>query len=308
MPTLTRHAWVEKTVCPRMNRRAVVLGLVLPALVAPVATEARTAKEPSLDRSNSDATLVLARFTNLFDVQIVPQSMIDSLVRWQVGIRDVVRGTGRLLSWSIAESAQGYRAPDLTTLTTFPLPTSDDSWATSGFGWRDDPMRHRKKFHSGADIRAKPGTPVFAAGDGVVIFAGRQGGYGNIVMVDHGGGVITRYAHLRRILTAKGDSITAGKRIGQVGTTGRTTGPHLHFEVRLDGNPVCPTTALTVGKLQREAPDEGKLAAFALAPEMQAHQTSPLDPPKVRKAKTKKSTTGSRPDRPGHVKTVRPVS
>jgi murein DD-endopeptidase MepM/ murein hydrolase activator NlpD len=291
--------------------RAVVLGLVLPALVAPVATEARTSKQPILDRAGSpddDAsfpTLALARFTSIFDVQIVPQSMVDSLVRWQVGLRDVVRGTANRL----AELAQatGFRTPDLTTLTTFPLPRSDDSWATSGFGWRDDPMRHRAKFHSGADIRAKPGTPVFAAGDGVVIFAGRQGGYGNLVTVDHGGGVITRYAHLRRIHTVKGDSITAGKRIGQVGSTGRTTGPHLHFEVRLDGNPVCPTTALTVGKLQREAPEEAKLAAFALAPEMQTHQTSALDPPKARKARKAKSNE-SRPDRPGRVKHVRPVS
>jgi murein DD-endopeptidase MepM/ murein hydrolase activator NlpD len=224
-------------------------------------------------------------------------------VRWQVGIRDVMRGTAN----RIAELAQdtGFRMPDLTVLTTFPLPTSDDSWATSGFGWRDDPMRHRPKFHPGADVRAKPGTPVFAAGDGVVIFAGRRGGYGNIVMVDHGGGVITRYAHLRRIHTTEGDVITAGKRIGQVGSTGRATGPHLHFEVRLDGNPVNPTAALTVAELQREAPEQGKIAAFALSPAMQTHATSALDPPKTRKTKAKPE---SRPDRPGRVKRVRPVS
>jgi murein DD-endopeptidase MepM/ murein hydrolase activator NlpD len=290
-----------------MFRRAVVLGLVVPALVAPVATEARTSKEPSLERSvapDRDATLALARFTNIFDIQLVPQSMVDSIIRWQVGIRDIVRGTANRLADLVQDT--GFRAPDLTTLTTFPLPTSDDTWATSGFGWRNDPMRHRAKFHSGADIRAKPGTPVYAAGDGVVIFAGRQGGYGNLVTVDHGGGVVTRYAHLRRIHTAKGETLTGGKRIGQVGTTGRTTGPHLHFEVRLDGNPVDPTTALTVGRLQREAPEQGKLAAFALSPEMQTHQTSALDPPKARKAKKKPSE--SRPDRPGRVKRVRPVS
>jgi murein DD-endopeptidase MepM/ murein hydrolase activator NlpD len=290
-----------------MFRRAVVLGLVVPALVAPVATEARTSKEPSLERSvapDRDATLALARFTNIFDIQLVPQSMVDSIIRWQVGIRDIVRGTANRLADLVQDT--GFRAPDLTTLTTFPLPTSDDTWATSGFGWRNDPMRHRAKFHSGADIRAKPGTPVYAAGDGVVIFAGRQGGYGNLVTVDHGGGVVTRYAHLRRIHTAKGETLTGGKRIGQVGTTGRTTGPHLHFEVRLDGNPVDPTTALTVGRLQREAPEQGKLAAFALSPEMQTHQTSALDPPKARKAKKKPSE--SRPDRRGRVKRVRPVS
>jgi murein DD-endopeptidase MepM/ murein hydrolase activator NlpD len=290
-----------------MVRRAVVLGLVLPALVAPAA-DARTQQEPTLDRSTISPdrdTLAIARFANLFDIDLVSHTLVDSMVRWQIGIRDVVRGTASRFAALVQDS--GFHVPDLTTLTTFPLPTSDDSWATSGFGWRDDPMRHRRKFHSGADIRAKSGTPVFAAGDGVVVFAGRQGGYGNIVMLDHGGGVITRYAHLRRILAAKGEVITAGKRLGQVGSTGRATGPHLHFEVRLDGNPVDPTAAMTVGKLQREAPEEGKLAAFALSPEMQTHATSDLDPPRTRASK-KSHKHESRPARPGYVKRVRPVS
>ncbi|MFN0251010.1 MAG: M23 family metallopeptidase [Kofleriaceae bacterium] len=291
--------------------RAVVLGLVLPVLIAPV-VDARTSKEPvQVDRSAAPnvvdtSMLAFARFTSIFDLEIVPQPFVDQIVRWRVSLRDVVRGTANRLAALVQDTT--FRAPDLTALTTFPLPASDDSWATSGFGWRDDPMRHRRKFHPGADIRAKPGTPVFAAGDGVVIFAGRQGGYGNLVKIDHGGGVTTRYAHLRRIHVSEGEVIVGGKRIGQVGSTGRTTGPHLHFEIRLDENPVCPTTALTVGKLQREAPDEATLAAFALAPEVQTHQTSALDPPKVRKAASKKSTTESRPDRPGRVKRVRPVS
>jgi murein DD-endopeptidase MepM/ murein hydrolase activator NlpD len=291
-----------------MSRRAVVLGLVLPALVAPAA-QARTQQEPTLDRSliaPDHDTLALARFAKLFEIDIVPHALVDQLVRWQVGIRDVVRGTASRFALIAQDS--GFHVPDLTTLTTFPLPRSTDSWATSGFGWRDDPMRHRRKFHSGADIRAKSGTPVFAAGDGVVVFAGRQGGYGNIVMLDHGGGVITRYAHLRRILAAKGDVITAGMRIGQVGSTGRATGPHLHFEVRLEGSPVDPTAALTVAKLQREAPEEGKLAAIALSPDMQAHATSDLDPPRSGKTASKTKKPESRPARPGYVKRVRPVS
>src|SRR3982751_1387160 len=88
---------------------------------------------------------------------------------------------------------RGLRVPDVSVLTWQPLPPADDSWPTSGFGWRDDPIRHTRKFHSGAAIRAKSGTPVMAAGDGVVTFAGRQGGYGNVIYVDHGGGLITRY-------------------------------------------------------------------------------------------------------------------
>lgn len=266
-----------------MNRLA-VLGLVLPTLFAPVASARTLPEQKPLLTWDGGIT--------------------DQLVRFQLSLRDVFRGAANRL----AEAAQatGFRAPDLTILTTFPLPTSNDSWATSGFGWRDDPMRHRRKFHSGADIRATSGTPVFVAGNGVVIFSGRQGGYGNIVMVDHGGGVITRYAHLRRILATKGSMVTAGSRIGLVGSTGRATGPHLHFEVRLDGNPVDPTAALTVAELQRDAPAQGKIAAFALSPEMQSKEISDLDPPKHRKVKPAKGE--SRPDRPGRVKRVRPVS
>ena len=203
--------------------------------------------------------------------------------------------------------ALGLRSPDVSVLRTQPVPESRTSWATSGFGWREDPIRRRAKFHSGADVRAKPGTPVLAAGDGIVTFAGRRGGYGNVIYVDHGGGVITRYAHLRRIETKEGAAVTAGTQIGQVGSTGRTTGPHLHFEVRIDGHPVAPDTALTVAQLQRESPAEGRLAAYALTPELQMLESSDLDPPKVRSARKGKATE-SRPERKGRTKRVRPTS
>jgi murein DD-endopeptidase MepM/ murein hydrolase activator NlpD len=261
-----------------MYRPAVVLGLLIPLLAANA--EAKTQVAPArITPFEGEATL---------------------LVRWQLGVRDLARRISDRLAELASES--GFRVPDLTILTTFPLPTSTDSWETSGFGWRDDPMRHRRKFHSGADVRAKPGTPVFAAGAGVVTFAARKGGYGNMVIVDHGGGVITRYAHLRRIHAKAGATIIAGERLGQVGSTGRTTGPHLHFEVRLDDNPVDPTTALTVGELQRESPDAARIAVFALVPELQSLEISPHDPPRVRTPRE------PRPARTGYVKRVRPVS
>lgn len=221
----------------------------------------------------------------------------EPVLRMQHGLREKLADLGEAL---------GLRVPDVTVLKAQPLPEAPDSWATSGFGWRDDPIRHIRKWHSGADVRAKPGTPVFAAGDGIVIFAGRQGGYGNVIYVDHGGGVITRYAHLRRIETKKDAVLTAGTRIGQVGSTGRATGPHLHFEVRIDGHPVAPQTALVVAELQRESPAEGRLAAYALTPELQALENSELDPPKSRKARVKKPET--RPERPGRTKRIRPTS
>ena len=137
---------------------------------------------------------------------------------------------------------------------------------------------------------------MLAAGDGVVVFAGRQGGYGNVVYVDHGGGVVTRYAHLRRIETKKDASVTAGERIGQVGSTGRATGPHLHFEVRLDGRAVDPVTAMTVAELERADPRAGQLAAFALSPEIQAAVA------RRRSDRKQAAATRSRPERKGRVK------
>ncbi len=294
----------EKDWLSTMYRPLVVLGLLLPALPAAAKSQDGATIEAQPEAPTSASTLIVARIANAFDVDLIPHLVVERLVRWQLGMRDVLHHAADRLA-SLANSA-GIAIPDVTCLAWDPLPASKTSWATSGFGWRDDPYRHRRKFHSGADIRAKPGTPVMVAGDGLVTFAGRRGGYGNVIDVDHGGGVITRYGHLRRIETKKDAIVTAGTRIGQVGSTGRATGPHLHFEVRIDGRPVDPGTALTVGKLQRQSPSEGHLAAFALDPELQALELSELDPPRTGKAKAKKAA--SRPDRPTRTKRIRPTS
>ena len=202
-------------------------------------------------------------------------------VAWELSLRDALH---QLVV--IAEHLPSP-IPDLTILTTEPVPDTE----SSGFGWRDDPFRHTQRFHSGTDFRADPGTPVLAAGDGIVQFVGRQGGYGNVIYVDHGGGVVTLYGHLRKIETRKGDAITAGLRIGQVGQTGRATGPHLHFEIRLDGHVVDPVMAMAIAQLERESPEAGRLAAFALSPEIQS------------KAKESPASRGkTRPDRPVRTK------
>ncbi|MGI8996607.1 MAG: peptidoglycan DD-metalloendopeptidase family protein [Pyrinomonadaceae bacterium] len=116
---------------------------------------------------------------------------------------------------------------------------------TDRFGGRRDPFGSGgSEFHAGQDIAALSGTPVFAAGDGTVSFAGYQNGYGQVVIVDHGNGLATRYGHLSKIEAAAGQQLKRGAALGRVGSTGRSTGPHLHYEVRINDQPVNPRTYL----------------------------------------------------------------
>ena len=119
---------------------------------------------------------------------------------------------------------------------------------TSKFGNRRDPFLSRLAFHGGIDFRVKSGTPVYSSGSGKVIHAGRNGGYGKMVEIDHGNGITTRYAHLSRVTVNEGDVVTLGARIGKSGSTGRSTGPHLHYEVRRNGNAVDPMRFLKTAK------------------------------------------------------------
>ncbi len=111
---------------------------------------------------------------------------------------------------------------------------------TSYFGNRVHPILRKRKYHSGLDISSPQGRSIIAADSGVVIFSGRNGGYGNMLIVDHGGGYSTLYAHCSFILAQCGQTVAKGQEIAKVGTTGLSTGPHLHFEVRKNGVPVDP--------------------------------------------------------------------
>ncbi len=257
-----------------------------------------TALQAPVHANELDARL--ARIAHVFDnvtIDLVPRGA--PLIRWQRSMRDFVQHAADGLAL-VAENIA--KIPDVSVLSVEPVAHTE----SSGFGWRDDPIRHRAKFHSGTDFRGKHGTPVLAAGPGVVVFSGRRGGYGNLIEIDHGGGVITRYAHLRRMFAKSDAVVTAGEQIGQVGSSGRSTGPHLHFEVRLENRPVDPITAMTIAELTRESPELGRIAAFVLAPDVQAELASDIDPPKSRRIA--KKSTGSRPDRAGRVKRIKPVS
>lgn len=131
-------------------------------------------------------------------------------------------------------------------------PVKGNMRISSTFGARKDPFLDKTGFHSGLDFAASTGTKVSSAGAGTVVFAGVKGGYGNMIEVEHENGLTTRYGHLSKILVKKGQTVTAGANIGLVGSTGRSTGPHLHFEVRRSDTPLNPQKFLNAGqKLQR---------------------------------------------------------
>lgn len=113
-------------------------------------------------------------------------------------------------------------------------------WKTSDFGFRVDPYTGLQQMHNGRDISANIGTPVIATADGQVVWSGPQGAYGNVIMIDHGHNLTTLYAHLSELGAKVGESVKRGALIGKVGNTGRSTGPHLHYEVRVGGVPQDP--------------------------------------------------------------------
>ncbi len=115
-----------------------------------------------------------------------------------------------------------------------------NTYITSGFGGRADPFDGGSAFHKGVDFHANVGDPVLSVADGVVSYAGVRGGYGNVVEVDHGNGYVTRYAHNSRLVVKVGDLVRAGQQIARAGSSGRSTGAHVHFEVWADGRVVNP--------------------------------------------------------------------
>lgn len=115
-----------------------------------------------------------------------------------------------------------------------------DGWHSSNFGYRVDPISGLGTFHEGLDFPAASGTPIVAAASGKVVYAGWHPQYGKILEIDHGNGLVSRYAHASQLAASEGDLVVRGQRVASVGSTGRSTGPHLHFEVRLNGVPQNP--------------------------------------------------------------------
>ena len=113
-------------------------------------------------------------------------------------------------------------------------------WKTSNFGYRISPFTGRREFHKGFDIANRKGTPIVATADGVISFAGSKGLLGNAIYIDHGHGMVTRYGHLDKIAVKRGKPVKRGDKIATMGNTGRSTGPHVHYEIHMNGIPVNP--------------------------------------------------------------------
>lgn len=130
----------------------------------------------------------------------------------------------------------------------FSQPVTRNVRFTSGFGYRSDPINGGRRLHAGVDFAGPVGTPLYATADGVVVKAERQGAYGLLVEIRHTMGYTTRYAHMSRISVSRGERVSRGDRIGDMGRTGRVTGPHIHYEVRQNGTPINPMTFITAGR------------------------------------------------------------
>lgn len=141
-------------------------------------------------------------------------------------------------------AAQAARLDAIVDHTPLRRPLAGPLEVTSSFGPRLDPFFGRAAMHTGIDLREDTGDAVNATAAGMVTIAGSDGGYGNMVEVDHGGGLATRYAHLSLVEVAVGQRVAPGQIVGRVGSTGRATGPHLHYETRIDGTPVDPARFL----------------------------------------------------------------
>jgi len=115
-----------------------------------------------------------------------------------------------------------------------------DGWFSSGFGYRISPFTNQREFHKGIDIATRIGTPIIAPADGLIVHAGKEGNFGNMIAINHGYNLKTRYGHLSKYRIKKGQYVKRGQIIAEVGNTGRCTGPHLHYEVLLNGVPVNP--------------------------------------------------------------------
>jgi len=169
----------------------------------------------------------------------------------------------QMLKWTSGDNSQWFEASGVGE-SKGALSRPVNGGVTSGFGMRRHPILGYARMHSGLDFKAGYGAPIFAVTDGVVAYAGRKGGYGNFVQLNHGGGLATGYGHMSRIAARPGSRVRRGQIIGYVGSTGLSTGPHLHYELYRGGRAVNPMSVKFTQRAQLEGSDlsrfKGQLA------------------------------------------------
>jgi murein DD-endopeptidase MepM/ murein hydrolase activator NlpD len=190
----------------------------LPGVLQPGTTPGRGGPAPTLQRNLSldEFNAMLAQLAQQVDQRSDQLGVLEALL--------------------VSDSANKKFLPTLKPI--------EDAWFSSNFGLRLDPFTGQQSFHEGIDFPADVGTAIDAAASGKVIFADVHPAYGKMIEIDHGNGLVTRYAHCSALLVNEGDFVMRGQLIAKVGTTGRSTGPHLHFEVRLNGVPQNPARFL----------------------------------------------------------------
>jgi murein DD-endopeptidase MepM/ murein hydrolase activator NlpD len=188
-------------------------------------------------------------YTSLADIEVTRAlAKRDSLGLGEFILQGMDKhGRGKEESAKLTDSPTSLSSvPSSASASFSPVPSGRVS---STFGLREDPVNGEERFHKGMDIAAPIGTPVRAVAAGKVVFSGQAGEYGNLVTVEHADGIITRYAHTAENLVSMGEQVAVGQKIALVGSSGRSTGPHLHFEVLKAGNPVNPQPFLLSKRL-----------------------------------------------------------
>ena len=223
------------------QRQQIIAGLSTRAIIPPVAA--------ILDLLNESQNAILAYSSLSHSSHNYEHAMVGFAVFTEEAITTQTELLNRLIvlkaeleiQMLLLEDIQSHRQRMDSHLRNFPTLWPISAEISSPFGWRANPMGGRGgEFHFGIDLRAPRGTPIRAAGGGTVSFAGWQGGYGNVVIINHGSGITTLYAHNTTNFVSEGQRVERGDIIASVGSTGRSTGPHVHFEVRINDTPVNP--------------------------------------------------------------------
>ncbi len=207
------------------------------------------ADEPVVEAPPPDSDTPSARVSDAPLSSVIPASRDPDLRLEKAAYATLSRRYHAMLEYGAAAAVSFDTVP-------MARPVIGRNWQTSRFGYRRDPFTGRRAFHTGYDYAAARGTPVVAAATGIVIYAGRLGNYGKAIRISHGDGVSTLYAHLHAIDATSGQYVRRGEVIGKVGNTGRSTGPHLHYEVRVDNRPRPVNSAIKKLRTARGVPAE----------------------------------------------------